>query len=461
MKQSCKRFLCLLCALTLACSCALAQSAPPEMPDGNGTPPDMPAGDNGGTPPDMPDGNGTPPDMPAGGMPGGQPGGQASQGTSATTFAEDTNVSNSTFTSPGDNENALRATGDIDVLVTDAVIEKSGGATSSTEDSDFYGQNAGFLATDGANVTIKNTRVTTNAAGGNAVFSYGAGTSVTISDSVIRTGMNNSGGIHVTGGGTLTASNLDVQTQGNSAAAIRSDRGGGTLVADGGSYVTGGTGSPSIYCTAEITVKNATLTANRSEAVVVEGKNSVTLENCAVSGCMEGTYGANSDENIHGVMIYQSMSGDADVGQSRFTMAGGSLKTLAGDLFYVTNTSCVIELSEVSLALANENLLQVVGNSGDRGWGKAGENGGKCVLTASHQTMSGNITVDSISSLELALTGDSSYTGAINQAGPGGAVSVTLEAGSLWTLTADSYITSFTGDMADVDLNGYTLNVAE
>ncbi len=36
-------------------------------------------------------------------------------------------------------------------------------------------------------------------------------------------------------------------------------------------------------------------------------------------------------------MIYQSMSGDADVGTSVFSMTGGSLVGISGDMFYITN----------------------------------------------------------------------------------------------------------------------------
>jgi hypothetical protein len=40
-----------------------------------------------------------------------------------------------------------------------------------------------------------------------------------------------------------------------------------------------------------------------------------------------------------------------------------------------------------------------------------------------------------------------------------GAVSVTLDAGSTWTLTGDSYITELNGDTAGINTNGYTLYV--
>lgn len=122
--------------------------------------------------------------------------------------------------------------------------------------------------------------------------------------------------------------------------------------------MTNGTGSPAIYSTAQIAVTNAVLTANRSEAIVVEGRNSVTLTDCTVSGNMQGTYGPDSGENLHGVMLYQSMSGDAQEGQSLFRMTGGELTTLSGDLFYVTNTDCAIELSGVALTLADGCLLR-------------------------------------------------------------------------------------------------------
>ena len=259
----------------------------------------------------------------------------------------------------------------------------------------------------------------------------------------------------------MTAWDMDVETLGNSSAAIRSDRGGGRLTAEGGRYVTHGTGSPAIYSTAQMAVSNALLTANRSQAIVVEDHNSVTLTDCTVSGDMQGTYGPDSGENLHGVMLYQSMSGDAEEGQSRFQMTGGSLTTLSGDLFYVTNTACEIELSGVALTTAEGCLLRVEGNSGERGWGMPGENGGHCTLNARAQTLNGTILVDGISSLEMTLSDGAAFEGAINPDGHAGEVHVTLADGCRWKLTADTYVTSFTGDPACVETNGYTLYTAQ
>ena len=464
MRLATKRIASLTCAAALLLSLAACSSAGSTASSSESTAKSASMTAPGeGTPPDKPDGAGGP------GGPGGGFGGSGTvtQGTSANTIDTDTTVYSETYESTGDDENALRVDGATATL-NGITVNKSAGKSSNTEDGDFYGQNAALLATNGATVTMENATITSSAQNGNGVFSYGEGTTVNISDSTIQTSADNSGGIQTTGGGTTNASNLTVETSGNSAAAIRSDRGGGTVNVDGGSYTSNGENSPAVYSTAAITVKNADLTANNSEALVIEGQNSITLENCTVTGCMSDN-GTSADENVHNVMIYQSMSGDAEVGTSRFSMTGGSLTGKHGDLFYITNTHSVITLSGV--ALTNEdttaNLMTIAGNSASHGWGTAGKNGAQVELTADAQTLSGDITVDSISTLNFTLKNNSSFTGTLNivdNAEGGTAVEnnavVTLEAGSTWTLTGDCTLTSLTNN-GTINFNGHTITLAD
>ena len=464
MRLATKRIASLTCAAALLLSLAACSSAGSTASSSESTAKSASMTAPGeGTPPDKPDGAGGP------GGPGGGFGGSGTvtQGTSANTIDTDTTVYSETYESTGDDENALRVDGATATL-NGITVNKSAGKSSNTEDGDFYGQNAALLATNGATVTIENATITSSAQNGNGVFSYGEGTTVNISDSTIQTSADNSGGIQTTGGGTTNASNLTVETSGNSAAAIRSDRGGGTVNVDGGSYTSNGENSPAVYSTAAITVKNADLTANNSEALVIEGQNSITLENCTVTGSMSDN-GTSADENVHNVMIYQSMSGDAEVGTSRFSMTGGSLTGKHGDLFYITNTHSVITLSGV--ALTNEdttaNLMTIAGNSASHGWGTAGKNGAQVELTADAQTLSGDITVDSISTLNFTLKNNSSFTGTLNiveNAEGGTAVEnnavVTLEAGSTWTLTGNCTLTSLTNN-GTINFNGYTITLAD
>lgn len=478
-------------------------NTPPEKPDDNGngdnTPPERPDNSDGnapdGNPPQAPEG-GDPPEMSGeevtytvsdsadisieisegdmvrivtdengeiisiekeelgGGMPMGQNSFGASRtdnGTSANSVEDNAALSDTSFTSGGDDENALRAD-NVTATLNNVTITKTG-SSSNTENCDFYGMNAAFLAENGANITITGGEVTTDAVNGNGIFSYGSGTVVNVSGTKIRTSQRNSGGIQTTGGGVMNAENLDIETSGNSSAAIRSDRGGGTVTVNGGKYTTNGTGSPAIYSTADITVSDAELTANNSEGVVVEGKNSVKLENCTVSGKMQGTYNDDS-ENIHCIMIYQSMSGDADVGEAYFEANGGEITSLAGDMFYVTNTSCEIKLSDVKFNMDDGVFLRAVGNTSSRGWGKQGENGADVKMSLASQSVSGDIVVDDISTLDLTLS-SSDITGAINSDNSSGNIVLTLDGSSIITLTGDSYVTEFNGDISQINAGNF------
>ena len=405
---------------------------------------------------------------PAGMHMAGMPGGgshEVTQGTAANTISEDGSYASETYVSAGDDENALRIDG-AEVTLTGITVSKDSGSSSNAENGDFYGVNAALLATNGADVTIVNADISSDARNGNGVFSYGTGTIVTISDSTIRTKADNSGGIQTTGGGTTIASDLTVETEGNSSAAIRSDRGGGTVSVDGGTYTSSGLNSPAVYSTADITVRNAELTAENSEALVIEGKNSIKLENCDVSGSMS-TQGASSDINIHNVMIYQSMSGDADVGTSSFSMTGGSLVSGSGDMFFITNTSAVVYLNGVELTNSSGNLMTITGNNASHGWGTAGANGAHVEMTAEDQVMEGNIVVDTISGLDLTLAGSSVFSGTIvitdNEEGGSfsdSGVHVTVEKDSVWTLTGDCVISTL-DNSGTISYNGYTITLAD
>ena len=184
---------------------------------------------------------------------------------------------------------------------------------------------------------------------------------------------------------------------------------------------------------------------------------------------MSDTKGTSSAENVHNVMIYQSMSGDADVGTSSFSMTGGSLTAKNGDMFYVTNTHCLLDLSRVKLANEDTDacLLRVVGNSASRGWGTAGQNGAQVEFTADAQTLSGSIVVDTISTLSMTLKNGSTFTGTvniINNAQNGTAVSnnavVTVESGCTWSLTGNCTLTSLTNN-GTINFNGYTITLAD
>ena len=334
-----------------------------------------------------------------------------------------------------------------------ATVTKTG--DSSGDEADFYGENAAVFATNKAQLTLSDMDITSDGEHANAVFSYGEGTVVEVSDSTINTTGNCSGGLMTTGGGTMRASNLKVHTTGNSSAAIRSDRGGGIVTVTGGEYETEGKGSPAVYSTADITVNDAVLRSGSSEGVVVEGKNSGTLNNVTLYAD-HNQHNSNKSDHFNAVMIYQSMSGDADEGLSEFSATGGSITNANGDIFFVNNTATNISLSGVKITNNGDGVFL---RAEAAGWGNEGSNGGKVNLTASGQQIDGDMIVDDVSVLNLYLKDESTFSGAINPDGSAGDVYVDLTDGSKWMLTQDSYIKSLTCDMDSIDLNGHNLYV--
>lgn len=400
------------------------------------------------------------------GAPGqGGPGGQ-SQGvdsyTAVNEYIEDTTISNETIESTGTDENAALISSGANVTLDNDTITRTSADSQGGDNSSFYGVGAAVLATDGT-AYVKDGSVTTDAAGGAGLFAYGDGT-VYASGTTVKTTQDTSGGVHVAGGGTLYGWDLDVETNGESSAAIRSDRGGGTMVIDGGNYVSNGVGSPAIYSTADIAVSNASLTANGSEAVCIEGLNSIHLYDCDLTGNMSDL---DQNDNTWTVILYQSMSGDSEVGNSTFQMDGGSLTSENGGVFYTTNTESTITLNNVDINYNDDNefFLQCTGNTNQRGWGQAGANGADCHFTGISQDMQGNVIWDSISDLDFYLTDGSSLTGAVvddeSYAGEGGEgyCNVYVSADSTWTVTGDSTVSSLENEGTIVDSNGKTVTI--
>ena len=408
------------------------------------------------------------------GQPGGDGQGASGQGgpdgqsqgvdsyTAANEYIEDTTVSNETIESTGTDENAALISSGANVTLDNDTITRTSADSQGGDNSSFYGVGAAVLATEGT-AYVKDGSVTTDAAGGAGLFAYDDGT-VYASGTTVETTQDTSGGVHVAGGGTLYGWDLDVETNGESSAAIRSDRGGGTMVLDGGNYVSNGVGSPAIYSTADIAVSNASLTANGSEAVCIEGLNSIHLYDCDLTGNMSDL---DQNDNTWTVILYQSMSGDSEVGNSTFQMDGGSLTSENGGVFYTTNTESTITLNNVDINYNDDNefFLQCTGNTNQRGWGQSGVNGADCHFTGISQDMQGDVIWDSISDLDFYLTEGSSLTGAVvddeSYAGEGGEgyCNVYVSADSTWTVTGDSTVSSLENEGTIVDGNGKTVTI--
>ena len=335
-------------------------------------------------------------------MPGGQ--GETASNITYTAnkeISEDSTIESGEYSSTTSNENAIIATGDVDVNLSNITVDKTGDSDGG-DSSNFYGNNSAILAKNGANLTIN--------------------------------------------------------TSGTSSAAIRSDRGGGTVKVNGGTYTTTGNGSPSIYSTADITVNDATLVEKASKGIVIEGANTVTINNCDLTDSNTKLNGQST--TYKNIFLYQSMSGDASNGNATFTAKNSKITTNNGDTFYITNTTATINLTNNTIVNNDStgNFLRAQKDS----WGNTESNGGNVTLIMTQQNAEGNIVIDSISTLDMTMNENSYYEGTINGSNEAKSITLKLDSTSKIKLTGDSYVTSLEDDdttYSNIDFNGYKLYV--
>ena len=418
--------------------------APPgPPPDGGfgGPPPD-----SGGGPPEMPPGGDSPSASGGPGGPGGGPGGgsrAAAKLSGAFTVDGTTqSVADKTLSSDAADTSGVYVRNGGNLVLSNVTV-KTTANTSSQENSSFFGQNAGVLVTKNSRVAIFGSTISTTGGGANGLFAYGAGAFASMNGGSITATGEGGHGVMASGGGSLAITNVDMTTERIHGGVVATDRGGGTIWVSGGKITAHGQDSPGIYSTGDIRAENATFIATGSEAAVIEGRNSITLKNCEMSGALKC-----------GVMIYQSFSGDAEGQEGAFSMDGGSLSAAQGPLFFVNNTRGMIHLKDVKLSAASGVLV----NAAASRWGRSGSNGGHVELMGDNQILAGDINVDKISSAMVTLKDHSTLTGAVHNA------ALALDPTSEWKVTADSVLTSLTdkdcvsGDtITNIRGNGHTV----
>lgn len=382
-------------------------------------------------------------------------------------------VNGKTYSYTKSNKNTVLVKNGGKLTFTNGKIIKTGDVSSSySESSDFYGTNAAVLVTSKSTLYLSNTSIVTNAKGANAIFvsnlnSQSSGATAYVTNVVINTYKDKSRGLDATYGGKIIAKQVTINTRGGSCAALATDRGEGTIIATDCVLNTGvgqksGSGSPCIYSTGSITANNCSGTSYVSQIACIEGKNSITLNNCQLTGYGKGNRYVNGAYiDSCGVFLYQSMSGDAASGVSKFTSTNSKL-TIAKDssyyktapMFFVTNTKASITLKNTTLSYGSGILLKV---SGQSQWGTTGSNGGNAIFNAVNQKLTGKTIVDKISTLTFTLT-KTKYAGCINPSSSYGTTKVTVNSGSTWTLTGNSHVTSLTNH-GTIVYGSYTLYV--
>ena len=384
-----------------------------------------------------------------------------SQGEAANELSSDGNYENGVYTSDKADENALRVPMAY-ITAPNAQITKTGDSTD-VDSSRLYGQNAAFLATHGGRAAMTGARISSSGIGSTGAYGYSKSTYISLKDSSVVTTGNNSAGTAVSARAMMKVENSTVSTTGDSSPAIMIADGGGILIADGGSFTTSGAMSQGIYSKGDVTVTNASVNALNAKAAVLKGNNTITLSGTTLEG-KETT-----DTVPYNIVLFSDEKDIGTMGTQHFDVRGGYLISHKGGMFYVTATHGKISLNGTAITMDNPaaNLITVAGNDGANGWGTPGRNGGHVELVADNQVLTGNISVDSISNINMTLKNNSTFNGMISIVpnAEGGAkyktnADVFIAAGSTWNLTGNSTLTSLY-NLGTINYNGYTITLAD
>ena len=453
-------------ALTLGIPSGLSLAAPPDMPSGSsaGAPPAMPSGSSAGAPPSM----------------SGAPGGPDTMtynysGTytaAATADGEDIAIYEETIEAAESGQNAGLVTNGGKLDLANATLVKSGDDTD-PDRCNFYGTNAIVLAVNEASQAIvRDSALTASSEGSNGLFATDKAT-IFANNTTIETTADSARGLDATYGGTIVANGLTVSTQGDHCASIATDRGGGNISVTNSTLNTAGSGSPILYSTGDIEVDNVTGTAAGSQLVGMEGLNTVLISDSKLTSTNKGKTG--SDPVANGVLIYQSTSGDAEAktGETALFQATNSKLSSAiesGTMFYLTNTSAKVVLSNTELDFDSDaaNLITAAGNDANN-WGTAGSNGAIATFTGINQDLEGNVEVDTISTVDFFLLDGSTWEGASDIVDNAKAstnaehLNVYIDSTSEWIVTDDSTVSNLNlakgGKL--VDKQGKAVKVAD
>lgn len=381
------------------------------------------------------------------------------QGEAANEITTDGNYDHMTYTSSKGNENALR--------VSMAYMEASGdtitksGDTDSTESSDLYGKNAALLVTHGGHGTFKDAKISTTGLGAAGAYGYSKGTYINFTDSTVETKGNNAPAVELSEKGMMKLSGTQAVTSGYASPAIRVSKNGGIFIAENSQFTTSGQDSHGVYTMGDVTLTESTVTARATKAAVIKGNNTLTLEGSILEG--------NEMNSVpYNIVMYADESAIGTMGSQQFNATDSTLISGKGGMFYVTATHGKIRLENTAIKQdASLPVLTVTGNDGTFGWGTAGSNGGHVKLEIARQVLEGNIVVDTISDVNVNITENSTWKGAVhiipnkeNGEPYRTNADIFISEGSTWDLTEDSEVTTLT-NLGTINYNGHTITLAD
>lgn len=338
------------------------------------------------------------------------------------------NRSHTTLEAMNQGASVVYATNGVSLIMTKLRMNKTSGSTLD-EDRRETGRNSALLADGGSSVLLEFCEVTSHSTLADGVSAFGDGTKITVQEGSVTTNRTGSAAVNAINGARIIVQKTDVNTSGNQSPAFLAYNG-GTVDATEAFGQSAGQASPLFH----------------SDGMINATKCRMTSAKWTIGNVEDGQLHMNKNElkagGICGFLLY-STTDDKEV-NSFLNLVDNSISVTEGPVFFVTNNAeARISVKGNKISCKSGDLMWVCGDD----WGVKGSNGGNATLSVDKQSLSGDILVDSISSLQLNLNKGGKLTGQINKTENRCAqVRVKVGAGSSWTSKGESYLTSIVFD---------------
>lgn len=338
------------------------------------------------------------------------------------------NRSHTSLESMNQGASVVYATNGVNLILTKLRMNKTSGSTLD-EDRRETGRNSALLADGGSKVLLELCEVTSHSTMADGVTASGEGTKVIVQEGSITSNRAGSAAVNAIHGAEIIVQKADVNTSGNQSPVFLAYKGGTVDVTEAYGQ-SAGQASPLFH----------------SDGMINATKCRLTSSKWTIGSIEDGQLQMNRNElkagGICGFLLYSTK--DIKEVNSFLNLMDNTISVSEGPVFFVTNNEQArISVKGNKISCKSGDLMWVRGDD----WGVKGSNGGNATLSVDKQSLSGDILVDSISSLKLNLNKGAKYTGLINKKENRCAqVRVKVSAGSSWTSKGESYLTSIEFD---------------
>ena len=335
------------------------------------------------------------------------------------------NRSHTSLESVEPNASVVYATGGAELFLSHMRLSKTSGSISDSNHRE-TGRNSVILADDGSHVWMDFCDVNSHTQQADGISASGDGTLINMQKGTVNISRPGSAAVNATNKSKISVQELTVNVYSNQSPSFYAGN-------DGRVEITGATGESSGQASPLFYAAAGTVKAEKCR--MHAAKWSV---GCIDGGLLELTGNELKSNSLCGFLVHGA--GDAR-SNGKLILNKNTLTVTDGPLIFVTNAGGEIQLSKNKISCKSDEIISVKGDE----WGIKNRNQGDAVINVLRQTLSGDIYVDSISTLTLNLEKGAKLNGCITgKESPRRDVNVSVKKGSTWTLKGDCYISSIT-----------------